>query len=73
MRINYSKTNLLLLVIFAAMASCNPPGNEESSDSKSSDGFNGKIALDVRDSKPDWEAYTPKRAPEDAPNILFVL
>jgi arylsulfatase len=37
------------------------------------DKFNGKIALDIRDSEPDWEAYTPKRAPEGAPNILFVL
>ena len=31
------------------------------------------INLDVRDSKPDWGPYTPARAPEGAPNILFVL
>ena len=35
--------------------------------------FKGVIKLDVRDSVPDWEPYTPKRAPEGAPNILFVL
>jgi arylsulfatase len=35
--------------------------------------FNGTIKLDVRDSKPDWGPYTPTRAPEGAPNILFVL
>jgi arylsulfatase len=35
--------------------------------------FNGKISLDVRDSVEDWAPYTPKKAPEDAPNILFVL
>ncbi len=35
--------------------------------------FNGKIALDVRESVPDWTPYTPKRAPEGAPNILLVL
>jgi arylsulfatase A-like enzyme len=35
--------------------------------------FNGKIALDVRDSTPDWKPFTPKRAKEGAPNILFVL
>jgi arylsulfatase A-like enzyme len=35
--------------------------------------FHGKIALDIRDSVPDWGPYTPKRAPEGAPNILFVL
>lgn len=35
--------------------------------------FNGKIELDVRDSKPDWGPFTPKAAPKDAPNILFIL
>jgi arylsulfatase len=35
--------------------------------------FNGAIKLDVRDSVSDWKPYTPKRAPEGAPNILFVL
>jgi arylsulfatase A-like enzyme len=35
--------------------------------------FNGIIRLDVRDSTPDWEPYLPPKAPEGAPNILFVL
>jgi len=35
--------------------------------------FKGVIKLDVRDSTPDWGPYTPKKAPEGAPNILFVL
>jgi arylsulfatase A-like enzyme len=35
--------------------------------------FNGVIKLDVRDSKPDWEPFTPKKAPKDAPNVLFIL
>src|SRR6478752_3738518 len=35
--------------------------------------FNGTINLDVRDSKPDWGPFTPKKAPAGAPNILFVL
>ncbi|KAF2512737.1 arylsulfatase [Flavobacterium zhairuonense] len=35
--------------------------------------FHGKIALDVRDSKEDWTPYTPKKAPEGSPNILFIL
>jgi len=35
--------------------------------------FKGDIQLDVRNSKPDWGPYTPKKAPKDAPNILFVL
>jgi len=36
-------------------------------------GFKGVIKLDVRDSKPDWGPYTPKKAPEGAPNFLFIL
>jgi len=35
--------------------------------------FKGVIKLDVRDSTPDWEPYTPTKAPAGAPNILFVL
>jgi len=35
--------------------------------------FKGVIKLDVRDSKPDWEPFTPTRAPKGAPNVLFVL
>lgn len=35
--------------------------------------FKGVIKLDVRDSVPDWEPYTPPRAPEGSPNILLVL
>jgi arylsulfatase A-like enzyme len=35
--------------------------------------FKGTIKLDVRDSKADWGPFTPKKAPEGAPNILFVL
>ena len=35
--------------------------------------FKGVIKLDVRDSVPDWTPYTPIKAPEGAPNVLFVL
>ncbi|MEZ0363451.1 arylsulfatase [Mycobacterium sp. pUA109] len=37
------------------------------------EGFNGKIALDVRDSTPDWTPFELKHAPKDAPNVLVVL
>src|SRR5262245_37111409 len=37
------------------------------------EGFNGKIELDVRDSKADWTPFELKRAPEGAPNVLVVL
>ena len=35
--------------------------------------FQGTINLDIRDSKPDWDAFLPDRAPEGAPNVLVVL
>ncbi len=35
--------------------------------------FNGVIALDVRDSTPDWDPYMPPKAKEGSPNIFFVL
>ncbi|MBV6477700.1 MAG: hypothetical protein HGGPFJEG_00443 [Ignavibacteria bacterium] len=35
--------------------------------------FNGVIKLDVRDSKPDWTPFIPKKAAEGSPNILFIL
>jgi arylsulfatase A-like enzyme len=36
-------------------------------------GFKGTMKLDVRDSTPDWSAFTAKPAPEGAPNLLVVL
>lgn len=35
--------------------------------------FNGRIALDIRNSKPDWDAYLDPKAPKDAPNVLVIL
>lgn len=35
-------------------------------------GFRGKIALDIRDSEPDWTPYAAPTAPEGAPNILYL-
>ncbi len=35
--------------------------------------FRGQILLDVRNSKPDWEAFLDKKAPHDAPNVLVIL
>ena len=34
--------------------------------------FKGKIATDIRDSVPDWEPYLPPKAPDGAPNVLFI-
>jgi kynurenine formamidase len=35
--------------------------------------FTGKIALDIRDSEPDWGPYEAPKAPENAPNVLYVV
>ncbi len=35
--------------------------------------FNGKIELDIRDSEPDWGPYMPPKAPQGAPNVLYVV
>ncbi|GMU78322.1 MAG: arylsulfatase AtsA [Acidimicrobiia bacterium] len=34
--------------------------------------FNGRIAVDVRDSEPDWSPYLPPKAPAGAPNVLMI-
>ncbi len=53
----------------AGLAGCGGSGNAPKTDSK----FTGTINLDIRDSKPDWDAFLYPKAPKDAPNILFVL
>ena len=40
---------------------------------RSDNEFKGVIKLDVRDSKADWAPFTPKKAPDGAPNFLFIL
>ncbi len=34
--------------------------------------WNGTIAEDIRDSTPDWTPYLAPKAPEGAPNVLFI-
>jgi arylsulfatase A-like enzyme len=34
--------------------------------------FNGRIAVDIRDSEPDWTPYLAPKASEGAPNVLFI-
>ena len=34
--------------------------------------FKGKIAVDIRDSEPDWEPFLAPRAPEGAPNVVYI-
>ncbi|MET8779220.1 arylsulfatase [Nocardia sp. NPDC004654] len=35
--------------------------------------FKGKIALDIRDSEPDWGPFAAPTAPEGAPNVLYLV
>ncbi len=35
--------------------------------------FQGVVNLDIRDSVPDWEPYEQPKAPEGAPNVLFIV
>ncbi|MEH2094398.1 sulfatase-like hydrolase/transferase [Nostoc sp.] len=35
--------------------------------------FKGTIALDIRDSVPDWEPYAEPKAPKGSPNILYIV
>jgi arylsulfatase A-like enzyme len=35
--------------------------------------FKGTINLDIRDPKPDWDAFLDSKAPKDAPNVLVIL
>ena len=35
--------------------------------------FKGVINLDVRDSTPDWEPYQQPKAPDGAPNVVFIV
>ncbi|MEZ5198668.1 MAG: hypothetical protein R2764_20470 [Bacteroidales bacterium] len=58
------------------IAGCNQNKSTNSSEPTEEElmrGFKGKIALDVRDSKSDWDPFVPPKAPKDAPNVLFIL
>jgi arylsulfatase A-like enzyme len=35
--------------------------------------FQGTVNMDVRDSKPDWGPYEQPKAPEGAPNVLYIV
>jgi arylsulfatase len=35
--------------------------------------FKGVINVDIRDSKPDWGPFAAPRAPENAPNVIYIV
>jgi arylsulfatase len=60
-----------------ALAACAAPPQQTSQQTSQSGpatpAFKGTMNLDIRDSKADWTPYTPKKAPDGAPNFLFIL
>jgi arylsulfatase A-like enzyme len=36
-------------------------------------GWSGRVAVDIRDSEPDWTPFLQPRAPEGAPNVLMIV
>ncbi len=38
-----------------------------------SEPFKGTINIDIRDSVPDWSPFEPPRAPDGAPNVLYIV
>ena len=35
--------------------------------------FRGKVNVDIRDSEPDWTPFEPPKAPEGAPNVVYIV
>ena len=35
--------------------------------------FSGKISIDIRDSVPDWAPFEPPKAPDGAPNVVYIV
>ena len=35
--------------------------------------FKGTINVDIRDSVPDWSPFEPPKAPDGAPNVLYIV
>ncbi|WP_443936581.1 arylsulfatase [Pedobacter sp. MW01-1-1] len=69
---NLQKDASTLLLLLVASASSSVYAQSDPREVRKQN-FHGVIKTDIRDSKSDWSAYTPKRAPEGAPNVLFVL
>ena len=63
----------IALLFGAGGCSKRPAPEKVAAEAKAATTFNGVVALDVRNSKPDWTPFTPKKAPAGAPNFLFIL
>jgi arylsulfatase A-like enzyme len=71
---NHQKTaGTLLLSAVAFTMGCDQQAKQEEKPNTGTTPFKGKIALDVRESTPDWTPFLPKSAPPGSPNVLFIL
>jgi arylsulfatase len=70
---HYKTAGALLMSAVAISSGCGRQAKKEEKTSSDNIPFKGKIALDVRESIPDWTPYLPKSAPAGSPNILFIL
>jgi arylsulfatase A-like enzyme len=66
-----SFATIALLGVASCTQQSSPPVNAQAPAPENA--FKGTIKLDIRDSTPDWGPYTPKKAPQGAPNFLFIL
>ena len=62
-----------VMSVLVGGAGAAPASAKETTISDYEKAFKGVIKLDVRDSTPDWTPYIQKKAPEGAPNVLFIL
>jgi len=73
MKLLISRVIVTALAIFTFSCNQQTSKTEPEATNKSGTTFGGDIKLDVRDSKPDWKPFLRKKAPDGAPNILFIL
>jgi arylsulfatase A-like enzyme len=64
---------VMVLVLITFTFGCGRTQQKDDASAANSKEFKGVIKLDVRESTPDWAPFIPKKAPEGAPNILFIL
>jgi arylsulfatase A-like enzyme len=68
-----SATGALMMTAILALPTATNAAAQETQAVGPYKDFKGVIELDVRNSKPDWTPFLPKKAPEGAPNVLFIL
>ncbi len=61
------------LILIAFTMGCGQSHQKGAGYSQNNPEFKGVIKLDVRESTPDWAPFELKKAPENSPNILFIL